>query len=301
MTSTRDDRHDAGDAATAMGGPIKRDSNGGLKPKVLAPRSLKPKQPSPLLSGPVPENLKGPSQLPARAQAKAAKPAGHGAESLIDNTDNDASTATPSRPEEGVKIVPLSTEWHPCRNNDKNDKMTADANQRLGDALTRHEATVTKTAIGQEAVSAQTVKRGHTVVMVEVPNKEDDTSFRIYQMKVAATNADTCRPSPKRKGPHGYEAGCPSGNDSSESEGREAAKHAPLMDTQGWLKPFEVDWTLRTVQKAQTDNATRAVLFVWVHKDQTGEITDELLSELKKGGEIARERLYELCKPIHYI
>ncbi len=35
-----------------------------------------------------------------------------------------------------------------------------------------------KTATGQEAASAQAVKRGHQVTMIEVPDDEDDTSFQ---------------------------------------------------------------------------------------------------------------------------
>ncbi len=36
----------------------------------------------------------------------------------------------------------------------------------------------TKIAAGQEATSAQVVKRGHQVTMIEVPDDEDDTSFQ---------------------------------------------------------------------------------------------------------------------------
>ncbi|PBK75375.1 hypothetical protein ARMSODRAFT_970047 [Armillaria solidipes] len=76
----QDDRHDTGDAVAA-----KRND---LKSKTL----------SPLLLGPVQENLKGPSQSPARAQAKAVNPTGHGAESPIDKDDgsDDTELAAPS-------------------------------------------------------------------------------------------------------------------------------------------------------------------------------------------------------------
>ncbi len=39
------------------------------------------------------------------------------------------------------------------------------------------QATEERTAIGKEAASAQAVKRGHQVTMIEVPDDEDDTSF----------------------------------------------------------------------------------------------------------------------------
>ncbi|SJL18732.1 uncharacterized protein ARMOST_22332 [Armillaria ostoyae] len=83
-------------------------------------------------------------------------------------------------------------------------------------------------AIPQEVASAQAIKRGHSVVMIEVPDEEDDTSFTLQQNKVAATDADACRPSPKRKSPlMEKEAERPIGNDTSVSKGQEAAKHAP--------------------------------------------------------------------------
>ncbi len=64
-----------------------------------------------------------------------------------------------------------------------------------------------------------------------------------------------------------------------------------------WMRPFEVNWTLRTVCKARNDNAARAALAVWIHKDKGTEMTDDLLAELRLGGENTRERLYELCNP----
>ncbi len=62
------------------------------------------------------------------------------------------------------------------------------------------------------------------------------------------------------------------------------------------MQPFEVDWTLRAVCEAQTDNAAHATLAVWIHKDKGAELTDELLLKLRLGGENARERLYKLCE-----
>ncbi len=46
--------------------------------------------------------------------------------------------------------------------------------------------------------------------------------------------------------------------------------------------------------EAQNDNAALAV---WIHKDKGTEIMNELLAELRLGGEDARERLYELHNP----
>ncbi len=64
-----------------------------------------------------------------------------------------------------------------------------------------------------------------------------------------------------------------------------------------WMKPFEVDWMLRTICEARNDNAARATLAIWIHKDKGTEMTDELLEELQMGGENTRERLYELRAP----
>ncbi len=67
------------------------------------------------------------------------------------------------------------------------------------------------------------------------------------------------------------------------------------------MKPRSVDWTLRNIQEARSDNAAHAQLVLWMHKDRIGELTDDLLEELRTGGQIAIERLYELRKPIRYI
>ncbi len=61
-----------------------------------------------------------------------------------------------------------------------------------------------------------------------------------------------------------------------------------------WMRPFEVDWTLCTVCEARNNNAACAALAVWIHKDKGTELTNELLAELRGGGENTRERLYEL-------
>ncbi|SJL16290.1 uncharacterized protein ARMOST_19810 [Armillaria ostoyae] len=47
-----------------------------------------------------------------------------------------------------------------------------------------------RTANGKKVTSAQAIERGHLVLMIKVPDEEDDTSFRLQQNKVAATNAD---------------------------------------------------------------------------------------------------------------
>ncbi|SJL15543.1 uncharacterized protein ARMOST_19044 [Armillaria ostoyae] len=115
-----------------------------------------------------------------------------------------------------------------------------------------------KVATGQEAASAQAVNRGHSVSIIEVPNEEDDTAYQIWLAK---------------------------------KKGKESTPNErvvlPTMNPQappkveGWLRPFEFDWMLRT--------------------DWLAELTDELLFELRKGGELAREQLYKLHEPPRYL
>ncbi|SJL15735.1 uncharacterized protein ARMOST_19240 [Armillaria ostoyae] len=112
-------------------------------------------------------------------------------------------------------------------------------------------AKVQKTATGLEAASAQAVNRGQTVTLIEVPDEDDDT---VYQLWLAKERTPTIT-----------------------KKGNEPSSVPPNKSQPSrWYKPFEVDWTLRT-------------------------LTKELLSELRKGGELARERLYELHEPPRYM
>ncbi|SJK98948.1 uncharacterized protein ARMOST_02226 [Armillaria ostoyae] len=146
----------------------------------------------------------------------------------------------------------------------------------VGDA---NATTTKKTAAGKEAASAQAVKRGQSVTCIEVPDEDDDMAFQLWLakertptiVKKEATSDEPARSSPAKSDPH------------------------------RWLKPFEVDWTLRAVCEARNDNAARAALYVWTHVDRVPELTTELLSELRRGDELARERLYELHEPPRYL
>ncbi|SJL04219.1 uncharacterized protein ARMOST_07580 [Armillaria ostoyae] len=162
----------------------------------------------------------------------------------------------------------------------------------------------TKTIPGrQEVASAQAIERGHSVVMIEVPDEEDDTSFTLQQNKVAATDADACGPSPKRKSPlMEKEAERPIGNDTSVSKGREAAKHVPPMAApQEWLKPFETEWTWRAIKDAKDESSARAILLNWIHKTRVEEVVDNLLEGLRSSERFRTlEWLDELHKPKRY-
>ncbi|SJL06853.1 uncharacterized protein ARMOST_10195 [Armillaria ostoyae] len=134
-------------------------------------------------------------------------------------------------------------------------------------------------AAGQETASAQAVNRGHSVTCIEIPDEDDDTAFQLWLAKerlpiVTQTKATSDEPA------------------------RSSTKPVPFLK---WYKPFEVDWTLHAVCEARNNNAARAALYVWTHVDRVPELTPELLSELRKGDELARERLYELREPPRYL
>ncbi|SJL15199.1 uncharacterized protein ARMOST_18685 [Armillaria ostoyae] len=154
------------------------------------------------------------------------------------------------------------------------------AEQRLSKAAGDANATATKKiAVGLEAASAQAVKRGHSVTCIEVPDEDDDTAFQLWLAKerlptITQTEATSDEP---------------------------ARSSTKPVTFQKWYKPFEVDWTLRAVCEARNDNAARAALFVWTHVDRVPELTPELLSEIRKGDELAWERLYELHELPRYL
>ncbi|SJL16884.1 uncharacterized protein ARMOST_20414 [Armillaria ostoyae] len=134
-------------------------------------------------------------------------------------------------------------------------------------------------AAGQEAASAQAVNRGHPVTCIEIPDEDDDMAFQLWLAKERTptiVKEETTSDEPARIS-------------------------ATKSDAHRWYKPFEVDWTLRAVCEARNDNAACAALYIWTHIDRVPELTPELLSEIRKGGELARERLYELHEPPRYL
>ncbi|SJL13525.1 uncharacterized protein ARMOST_16969 [Armillaria ostoyae] len=138
---------------------------------------------------------------------------------------------------------------------------------------------IQRTATGQEAASAQAVKRGHSVTLIEVPDKDDDTAYQIWLAKERILTIVK-----------------------KEATSDEPAWSSPMPAiTRGWCKPFEVDWTLRAVCEARNNNAACAALFVWTHRDRVPKLTTKLLEQICKGGETAREQLYELREPPRYL
>ncbi len=185
----------------------------------------------------------------------------------------------------------------------KDDKKT-----RYSASTCTGQATEERTAEQEEAASTQAVKRGHTVTMIEVPNAKDDTAYRQWLKRGSPVV------SPKPKTPElltppesptktnsplpnkGVGPTCITSNEvTSPTVAMPLTASAKVREApHRWMQPFEVDWTLHAICEARNDNAARAALAVWIHKDKGAEMTNELLTELRRGGENARERLYEL-------
>ncbi len=159
----------------------------------------------------------------------------------------------------------------------------------------------------KEAASAQAVKRGHTVTMVEIPDQDDDAAYRQWLKRGNPTTDPKRKParlptSPDTTGPPPNEGVGPTCVRKDEVTSPTVAAPLPAGAKarevpHRWFRPFEVDWMLRAVCEARNDNAARAALSVWIHRDKGAALTDELLAELRLGGGDARTRLYELRDP----
>ncbi len=141
------------------------------------------------------------------------------------------------------------------------------------------------------------------VTMIEVPDPDNDTTFRQWLKRgspiVSPKRNTTTLPTPpesptKMTSPlpnEGVGLTCVKDNEVTSptvampSVASAKVKEAPHR----WMRPFEVDWMLRAICKARNDNAARAALAVWIHKDKGAEMTNELLTELQLGGEDTRE------------
>ncbi len=148
----------------------------------------------------------------------------------------------------------------------------------------------------KEAASAQAVKRGPQVAMIEVPNKDDDTAYQQWLAKGSPV-ANPTRPvatlptppnSPIQIGRtytdgQTYQDWQTQSKVTSPTVVAPSAANAKVREAprQGWMKPLSACWTLQNVQEARSsNNAARAQLVLWMHPDRLGELTDELLEEL---------------------
>ncbi len=92
----------------------------------------------------------------------------------------------------------------------------------------------------REAASTQAVERGHQVQIEEIPNDEDDTSFRLSQK----TNQI---PSVAHEETQSMVAESPDSGAKTEKVPHE------------WLKPFEAKCTLRGIKEARMESEVRAI------------------------------------------
>ncbi len=83
--------------------------------------------------------------------------------------------------------------------------------------------------------------------MEEVPDHEDDTSFRSSQK----TN-------------RGFSA-APEVTQSTVAKPLNAGAKTEKVPHE-WLKPFGPEWTLRGIKEARTESEARAILKNWIHK-----------------------------------
>ncbi len=185
-----------------------------------------------------------------------------------------------------------------------------DKNTRYSAGTCARQATEERIAAGKEAASAQAVNRGHKVTMIEVPDQDDDVAYRrwlergspIFRPKRKSAGLPTPPDSPKMMSPPpngGVGPTCVNKEEvTSPTVAEPSTASAKVKEVpHRWFRPFEVDWTLRAICEARNDNAARAALALWIHKDKGAALTDKLLIELRLGRENARKRLYELRDP----
>ncbi len=122
----------------------------------------------------------------------------------------------------------------------------------------------TKAATGQEAASAQAVKRGHTVTMIEVPDPDDDTTYHQWLSKGSPTISPKARapalPTPpesptKMTSPRPNKGVgptyIPNNEVTSPTVATPSAASAKVREApHQWMRPFEVDWMLHAVCEA---------------------------------------------------
>ncbi len=142
-----------------------------------------------------------------------------------------------------------------------------DQKTRYSASTCTSQATEERIAEWKEAASAQAVKRGHTVTMIEVPDAEDDTAFRQWQKRgspiASPKRSTTTLPTPpesptKTTSPlpnEGVGPTCITKNEvTSPTVAMPSAASAKVQEApHRWMRPFKVDWTLRVVCEARND------------------------------------------------
>ncbi len=99
--------------------------------------------------------------------------------------------------------------------------------------------------------------------MVEVPDEEDDTSFRQWQKTNLTPPV------------------APEVTQSTVAEPSGSGVKTEKVPSE-WLKPFSAEWTLHRIVKACTESEAKVILKNWIHKMQVKEVVDELIEGMKK-------------------
>ncbi len=114
-----------------------------------------------------------------------------------------------------------------------------------------------------EAASAQAVKRGPPVTMIEIPDQDDDMSFIMNRKAKLTPTIEVTVTSPTVVEPS-----------------RVDTKAEKVLHE--WLKPFGAEWTLRGIVDAKTESEAKAILKNWIHKACAEEVIDEMLEGMRK-------------------
>ncbi len=98
--------------------------------------------------------------------------------------------------------------------------------------------------------------------MIEVPNKEDDTSFQM-SMKAKLIPSVALEVT-----------------QSTVAESLDSSMKTEKVPHE-WLKPFSTEWTLRGIVEARTESEAKAILKNWIHKMHVEEVVDNMIKGMR--------------------
>ncbi|KAK0211502.1 hypothetical protein IW262DRAFT_1468009 [Armillaria fumosa] len=105
--------------------------------------------------------------------------------------------------------------------------------------------------------------------LVEIPNEEDDTTFKMAQnreqVKWEKEGTKGLLPSSSQEQVKKEEEPIKARH----SESKPVSVSSPKST---WFKPFGMDWTLQAIREACTDLEALASLYLWAHKEKVNKI-----------------------------
>ncbi|SJL01029.1 uncharacterized protein ARMOST_04345 [Armillaria ostoyae] len=151
----------------------------------------------------------------------------------------------------------------------------------------------------------------HLKPRVEVPDEEDDTSFKRWLAAVvrdSVQNTDVCGPSPTRKSPPSLEAERPTGNgpmcpeETQPTVVRSADRDAkvekvPIVWT--WMKPFTAEWTQHAIHEAKDHSQHVAILTDWLHPRRRQEVCDAMIKDIVGDEEFHSQKYDTIISWLH--